>query len=96
VGAAILSSYDRTMDGFGDLTAPRKARLTPREAHVLRLTSLGRTNAQVARDLGVSVHAVKFHLASVFRKLGVSNRTEAAVVFLREGETEQRRVNPDQ
>ena len=44
---------------------------------------------QVAGELGVSVHAVKFHLASVFKKLGVRNRTEAAVAFLadaREGE----------
>jgi DNA-binding CsgD family transcriptional regulator len=33
--------------------------------------------------LHVSVHAVKFHLSSIYRKLGVSNRTEAAVVHLR-------------
>jgi DNA-binding CsgD family transcriptional regulator len=33
--------------------------------------------------LNVTVHAVKFHLGSIFRKLGVSNRTEAAVAFLR-------------
>lgn len=41
----------------------------------------GLTNVEIARDLGVSVHAVKFHLASVYRKLGVANRTEAAVLF---------------
>jgi DNA-binding NarL/FixJ family response regulator len=40
----------------------------------------------VAEELGVSVHAVKFHLASIFRKLDVHNRTEAAVAFLREAE----------
>jgi DNA-binding CsgD family transcriptional regulator len=56
--------------------------LTPRELEVLREASLGRTNAQVAATLGVTVHAVKFHLASVFRKLGVRNRTEAAVAYL--------------
>lgn len=58
------------------------ARLTPREEDVLRRTSLGHTNAQVAAALGVTVHAVKFHLASVFRKLEVHNRTEAAAVYL--------------
>ena len=42
---------------------------------------LGLTNAQVAERLDVTVHAVKFHLGHVYRKLGVSNRTEAAVLF---------------
>lgn len=56
--------------------------LSPREAEVLELISRGLTNSQVAKGLGLSVHAVKFHLASVYRKLGVANRTEAAVVLL--------------
>jgi DNA-binding CsgD family transcriptional regulator len=43
----------------------------------------GLTNAQVAANLGITTHAVKFHLASVFRKLGVHNRTQAASVYLR-------------
>ncbi len=47
------------------------------------MTSLGLTNEQVAVRLHVTVHAVKFHLASIYRKLGVTNRTEAAVVYLR-------------
>lgn len=55
--------------------------LTRRETEVLRHASLGRTNAQVAAEIGASVHAVKFHLASTFRKLGVSNRTEAALAY---------------
>jgi DNA-binding CsgD family transcriptional regulator len=53
--------------------------LSPREAEVLSMTSRGLTNAQVAESLRVTVHAVKFHLASIYRKLGVANRTEAAV-----------------
>jgi DNA-binding CsgD family transcriptional regulator len=61
-------------------------RLTARELEVLRRTATGGTNADVAEELGVSVHAVKFHLASIFRKLNVHNRTEAAVAFLREAE----------
>ena len=63
----------------------RLAQLTPRETDVLRRAAEGRTNLQVARELGVTVHAVKFHLASVFRKLGVTNRTEAAVAFMTDG-----------
>jgi DNA-binding CsgD family transcriptional regulator len=41
------------------------------------------TNVEVAGRLGVGVHAVKFHLASIYRKLGTSNRTEATSVYLR-------------
>jgi DNA-binding CsgD family transcriptional regulator len=47
------------------------------------MTSRGLTNTQMSALLHVSVHAVKFHLSSIYRKLGVSNRTEAAVVHLR-------------
>jgi DNA-binding CsgD family transcriptional regulator len=45
------------------------------------MIALGLTNAEVAQRLDVTVHAVKFHLSHIFRKLGVSNRTEAAVAF---------------
>jgi len=55
--------------------------LTPREGQVLQLIAHGLTNAQVAQKLDVTVHAVKFHLASIYRKLGVMNRTEAAGLF---------------
>lgn len=47
------------------------------------MTALGLTNGQIAERLNVTVHAVKFHLASIYRKLGVANRTEAAVLYLR-------------
>jgi len=57
-------------------------RLSPREAEVLENASLGLTNEQVAARLHVTVHAVKFHLASIYRKLEVPNRTEAARVYL--------------
>jgi DNA-binding NarL/FixJ family response regulator len=61
---------------------PNPARLSPRELQVLELASLGLTNSQIAGRLTLSVHAVKFHLAAVYRKLEVANRTEAAFVFL--------------
>ena len=47
------------------------------------MAALGLTNVQIGTRLHVSVHAVKFHLAAVYKKLGVANRTEAAVVYLR-------------
>ena len=55
--------------------------LSPRELQVLSMVADGLTNMQIARRLDVTIHAVKFHLASIYRKLGVSNRTEAAVLF---------------
>lgn len=61
------------------------APLTRRELQVLGLAADGMTNTEVARSLGVTVHAVKFHLASIYRKLGVVNRTQAAIVFFRSG-----------
>jgi DNA-binding CsgD family transcriptional regulator len=57
-------------------------RLTPREIEVLRHTATGRANAEIATDLGITIHAVKFHLASIFRKLNVHNRTEATASYL--------------
>jgi DNA-binding CsgD family transcriptional regulator len=49
---------------------------------VLEMVARGMTNAQIGAALGVTVHAVKFHLAAVYRKLGVANRTEAALVYV--------------
>jgi DNA-binding CsgD family transcriptional regulator len=70
------------MDLVSDPQAAALARLTEREREVLRRTARGETNAQIADALGVTVHAVKFHLGSIFRKLGVRNRTSAASVYL--------------
>jgi DNA-binding CsgD family transcriptional regulator len=57
--------------------------LSAREHEVLALAAAGLTNHEMAEHLRLSVHGIKFHLASIYRKLGVSNRTEAAVHFLR-------------
>ena len=57
--------------------------LTPRELEVLHLIASGVTNAEAARRLDITVHAVKFHLTAIYSRLGVSNRTEAAVAYLR-------------
>jgi len=65
-------------------TAGRLELLSVREREVLELASLGLTNERVAERLDVTAHAVKFHLASIYRKLGVANRTEAAVAYPRE------------
>jgi two-component system response regulator DegU len=48
----------------------------------MEMAALGLTNLEIARRLEVTTHAVKFHLGSIYRKLGVSNRTQAVVHFL--------------
>jgi DNA-binding CsgD family transcriptional regulator len=69
---------------------PVREALSSRELEVLEMTSAGRTNSEVAERLNLTVHAVKFHLRSVYRKLGVANRTEAAVVYLTSRDGEER------
>lgn len=72
------------------LTAPRVeqdvvAPLTQRETEVLRQMVLGRTNKQIAQDLKISYETVKEHVQHVLEKIGVSDRTQAAVWAVREG-----------
>jgi DNA-binding NarL/FixJ family response regulator len=52
--------------------------LTAREFEILHMVAEGCTNAQIARELWVTEKTVKFHLSNVYRKLGVTNRTEAS------------------
>ncbi len=51
--------------------------LTAREMEVLQLMAQGLANKQIALSLGISEHTVKFHLSSLYAKLGISSRTEA-------------------
>ena len=64
--------------------APRDA-LTPREREVLALIARGLSNKRIARELGVSEKTVKAHVGHVLAKLGVSDRTQAAVLAVRSG-----------
>ncbi len=52
--------------------------LTRRELEILRLVAEGHSNAELAKMLWVTEQTVKFHLSNIYRKLGVSNRTEAS------------------
>jgi DNA-binding CsgD family transcriptional regulator len=58
------------------------AQLTPREAEVLKLMVEGLSNSEMATRLFVSLPTVKSHVASILRKLGVRDRTQAVVVAL--------------
>jgi DNA-binding CsgD family transcriptional regulator len=58
------------------------ARLTPREADILKLLADGATNDGVARELAISPRTVQTHLDRLYRKLGVANRTGAVAMYL--------------
>jgi NarL family two-component system response regulator LiaR len=60
-------------------------RLTPREREVLGLITRGYPNKRIALELGLSEKTVKAHVGHVFAKLGVTDRTQAAVLAVRAG-----------
>jgi LuxR family maltose regulon positive regulatory protein len=64
------------LDAAGEPSLPEP--LSPREREILRLMSAGLTNREIAQQLFVSPETVKKHGASIFAKLAVGNRTEAA------------------
>jgi len=69
--------------GLDDVVRATRSRtskdLSPREQEVLALLALGRTNAEIGEQLFLSVDTVKTYVRRVFSKLGVNNRTQAAM-----------------
>jgi two-component system, NarL family, response regulator len=61
--------------------------LSDRELEVLRLISAGKTNQEMCNDLCISESTIKFHINNIFTKLGVSDRTQAAIVAIKRGIT---------
>jgi len=87
VASAVRQAFDHSVylasdpqPGARAEAAPSEAPggLTRREFEILRLVAEGHSNSQLARMLWVTEQTVKFHLSNVYRKLGVSNRTEAS------------------
>lgn len=67
-----------------DAPASAESPLSPRETEVLRHIAEGYTNAQISEALDISAHTVKTYVNSVFNKLGVNDRTLAAVQAIRQ------------
>lgn len=59
--------------------------LTERELQVLQLLAQGLANKQIAAALSISEHTVKFHVSSIYAKLGAANRTEAVRLGVQQG-----------
>lgn len=83
-GEALVQALERIYGGerigLDDFVEPDAASaLSEREKEVLSLLAIGLTNREIATELYLSVDTVKTYLRGLFRKLGVSNRTQAAV-----------------
>ena len=83
--AVALEDDVRARSAAGSVAAQQSEPLTPRERGVLAEVARGVPNKTIAGRLGISEHTVKFHLASIFAKLGVSSRTEAVAQGVRLG-----------
>jgi DNA-binding NarL/FixJ family response regulator len=77
---AVRQAFEHTiyLRGSRTMPAPETSVLTRRELEILRLVAEGLSNGRIARQLWVTEQTVKFHLSNIYRKLGVTNRTEAS------------------
>ena len=91
----LLAAISATGEGFA-VTLPRLPagppeivvgveHLTAREVEILRLMARGQRNKQVAAQLNISQHTVKYHVSSVMAKLGARTRTEAVTIGVTRG-----------
>ena len=89
-GEAIIdpTGAARLVHAIADDTRPRieePERLTRRERDVLALIAHGRSNKRIALELGISEKTVKTHVGHLLAKLGVTDRTQAALLAVEEG-----------
>jgi DNA-binding CsgD family transcriptional regulator len=76
-----ISTWADSVDAADELASS----LTSREREVLALLAEGASNKEIARALALSVHTVKFHVASLTEKLGARSRVEAVAIAIRAG-----------
>jgi DNA-binding NarL/FixJ family response regulator len=85
----IQNLFEDQQNGGSDTGSRRGGRgdysLTQREHDILALLAEGRSNREIAQSLYLSEKTVKAHLAAIFRKMGVTNRTQAAMIAVQMG-----------
>lgn len=80
-----VGTWAEALDHSGAEDEEHAVTLTPREREVLTLLAAGSSNKAIASALGLSVHTVKFHVASLIEKLGAGGRLEAVAIAIRTG-----------
>jgi two-component system, NarL family, response regulator len=81
----IQNLFEDQQGGSNDNSRRNEYSLTQREHDILAQLAEGRSNREIAQSLFLSEKTVKAHLAAIFRKLGVTNRTQAAMMAVQMG-----------
>jgi DNA-binding NarL/FixJ family response regulator len=95
LGSAIRQAVEGTafhalgLPAITEDTVAKAAGLTEREFEIMKAVALGLANKAIGKELWITEQTVKFHLTNIYRKLGISNRTEAARWALSRGLEEQ-------
>lgn len=76
-----VQELDLTVEAFGSPIEQGYAQLTQRQQEVLDLMALGKSNRDIANELGLTTGTVKMHSSRIFKTLNVQNRTEAVAKF---------------
>ncbi|SFD63088.1 response regulator [Roseivivax sediminis] len=81
----VPAGYQRSANGapadaLCESAHPKLAELTPQQARIMQLIRAGKPNKQIAYDLNLAEATVKAHITALLRRLGVQNRTQAAVL----------------
>lgn len=85
VPAPFLASLGERLFTLARRAADAGARLTPREAEVLRVMAFGHPNSEIAEQLFISEATARSHVLNILRKLCARNRTEAVAMAYRDG-----------
>jgi RNA polymerase sigma factor (sigma-70 family) len=85
VGKWLLDQFEQIDQEAGDDLASLLVPLSPREMEILQHIAQGKSNKEIAYELGISRQTVKNHMTSILRKLAVNDRTQAAIYALRRG-----------
>ncbi|MFD3696164.1 response regulator [Streptomyces sp. NPDC058646] len=81
----LISTYVRTPVRSRPAATAAPADLTPREREIWQLIAVGLDNAEIARELDISVSTVKNHITGIFGKLGVRDRAQAVIAAYESG-----------
>jgi DNA-binding NarL/FixJ family response regulator len=79
------SSYGKVLASMRDRSSNPAVDLTPRELQVLRHVGYGLSNDEIARSMEISIETIKEHVQNILRKMGVQDRTQAAVWAVKQG-----------